>query len=311
MLFPFENKKIWIAGHNGMVGSAIMRSLENQKCELITINRESLDLSRQDETQDWIATQKPDVIFMAAAMVGGIHANATYPAQFIHDNLAIQTNIIHAAYKNNVKKLMFLGSSCIYPKSCPQPMKEDDLLTGALEATNQPYAIAKIAGIEMCQAYRKQYGCDFISVMPTNLYGVGDNYHPQNAHVPAALIRRFHEAKQTDAKDVSIWGSGAPTRDFLCADDLADACVFLMQNYSDASPINIGSGTAITIQNLAHTIAKITGFGGAIKNDTSKSDGTMHKALDISKLTAMGWTANHELEAGLKTAYEDFIQNHL
>lgn len=311
MLFSLENKKIWIAGHNGMVGSAIMRSLENQKCELITINRESLDLSRQDETQDWIATQKPDVIFMAAAMVGGIHANATYPAQFIHDNLAIQTNIIHAAYKNNVKKLMFLGSSCIYPKSCPQPMKEDDLLTGALEATNQPYAIAKIAGIEMCQAYRKQYGCDFISVMPTNLYGVGDNYHPQNAHVPAALIRRFHEAKQTDAKDVTIWGSGAPTRDFLCADDLADACVFLMQNYSDASPINIGSGTAITIQNLAQTIAKIIGFSGAIKNDTSKPDGTMHKALDTSKLTAIGWKANRELEVGLKTAYEDFKQNHL
>lgn len=307
MKYHLENKKIWVAGHNGMVGSAITRRLQAENCEVLTVNRADLDLTRQSDVEDWIATNKPDAIFLAAAKVGGIHANNTYPAEFLRDNLAIETNIIHAAYKNNVEKLMFLGSSCIYPKEAPQPMKEEHLLTGPLEPTNEWYAIAKIAGIKLCEAYRKQYGCDFISAMPTNLFGIGDNYHPENAHVPAAFIRRFHEAKESGAGQVEIWGTGKPLREFMYADDLADACVFLMQNYSDLGFINIGSGKEISIQDFATTIAKIVGFEGEIKNDLSRLDGTPRKLMDSSKLKAMGWKPKHSLEGGLKITYEDFL----
>ncbi len=308
MLYSLENKKVWVAGHNGMVGSAITRRLQSENCEILTVNRADLDLTRQSDVEDWIAAHKPDAIFLAAAKVGGIHANNTYPAEFLHDNLVIETNIIHAAYKNNVEKLMFLGSSCIYPKEAPQPMQEEHLLTGPLEPTNECYAVAKIAGIKLCEAYRKQYGCDFISAMPTNLYGIGDNYHPENSHVPAAFIRRFHEAKESGAGQVEIWGTGKPLREFMFADDLADACIFLMQNYSDLGFINIGSGKEISIQDFAKTVAKIVGFEGEIKNDLSRPDGTMRKLMDSSKLKAMGCKQSTPLEEGLKIAYEDYLK---
>ncbi len=309
MLYSLENKKIWVAGHNGMVGSAITRRLQAENCEILTINRANLDLTRQSDVEDWIAANKPDAIFIAAAKVGGIHANNTYPAEFLHNNLVIETNIIHAAYQNNIEKLMFLGSSCIYPKEAPQPMKEEYLLTGPLEPTNEWYAIAKIAGIKLCEAYRKQYGCDFISAMPTNLYGIGDNYHPENSHVPAAFIRRFHEAQESGVGEVTIWGTGKPLREFMYADDLADACVFLMQNYSDLNFINIGSGKEISIQDFATTVAKIVGFEGKITNDLSKPDGTIRKLMDSSKLASLGWRTAYSLEEGLKIAYKDFCKS--
>ena len=306
MLYSLKHKKVWIAGHNGMVGSAIMRRLESEDCELLTASRDDLDLTRQNEVEEWITTNKPDCIFLAAAKVGGIHANKTYPAEFIYDNLSIETNVIHAAYKNNIEKLLFLGSSCIYPKSASQPLKEEYLMTGSLEPTNEPYAVAKIAGIKMCEAYRKQYNCDFISVLPTNLYGVGDNYHLENAHVPAALIRRFHEAKENNDDTVEIWGTGKPLREFMSVDDLADACVFLIRNYSDASPINIGSGEEISIQDFASLVAKTVGYDGNITNDLSKPDGTLRKRLDTSKLNALGWRSKKGLEKGLEETYKDF-----
>jgi GDP-L-fucose synthase len=306
MLYPLKNKKVWIAGHNGMVGSAIHRRLERETCEIITVDRSDLDCTRQADVENWLSINKPDCIFLAAARVGGIHPNNEYPAEFIYENLAIQTNIIHAAYKNNVEKLLFLGSSCIYPKNAHQPLKEEYLLTGELEPTNEAYAIAKIAGIKMCQSYRKHYGCDFISVMPCNLYGPGDNYHPYNSHVVAALIRRFHEAKEQGLDEISIWGTGKPLREFMHVDDLADACIFLMQNYSDASPINVGTGEEISIQNFAELIADIVGFKGAITNDLTKPDGTMRKVMDCSKLKELGWSWQIKFIEGLKQTYRDF-----
>jgi len=273
-----KGAKIYIAGHRGMVGSAIYRKLENEGyTNFVTRSSETLDLRNQQQVADFFAAEKPDFVFLAAAKVGGIVANNTYRAEFLYDNLQIQNNVIHNSYLNGVKKLMFLGSSCIYPKLAPQPLKEEYLLTGLLEPTNEPYAIAKIAGIKMCDAYRTQYGCNYISVMPTNLYGYNDNYHPQNSHVLPALIRRFHEAKEQNTAIVAIWGTGSPMREFLFADDLADACYYLMQNYNEEGLVNIGTGEDIAIKDLALLVKKIVGYGGEIKFDPSKPDGTPRK----------------------------------
>lgn len=289
-----------------MVGSALLRRLSSEGAEILTANRQHLDLRRQAETEEWIAEHKPEFIFVAAARVGGIYANATYPAQFLYDNLMIQANIVEAARRVGVEKVMLLGSSCIYPRLAPQPMTEDSLLTGPLEETNQWYAIAKIAGIKLAQSYRRQYGMKLISTMPTNLYGPADNYHPQNAHVVPALIRRFHEAKVSDAERVVIWGTGAARREFLHVDDLADASVFLMQRFDDEAPINIGSGEEVTILELAKLIAETVGWTGRIGLDTEKPDGTPRKLLDVSRLSAMGWKPSITLRDGLANAYEDF-----
>lgn len=294
-----------------MVGSAIKRKLEKEGfTNIVTRTSSELDLRNQQAVADFFAAEKPDYVFLAAAKVGGIVANNTYRAEFLYDNLQIQNNIINAAHQNNVKKLMFLGSSCIYPKMAPQPLKEDYLLTGPLEPTNEPYAIAKIAGIKMCDAYRDQYGCNYISVMPTNLYGYNDNYHPQNSHVLPALIRRFHEAKENNAPTVTIWGTGSPRREFLFADDLADACYYLMQNYNEPGLVNIGTGEDITIADLAHLIGKIVGYEGTIDFDTTKPDGTPRKLMDVTKLNNMGWKYTTDLEDGIRLAYEDFIQRY-
>jgi GDP-L-fucose synthase len=295
-----------------MVGSAIMRKLEAEGfTNFVTRTSAELDLRDQQAVALFFAQTKPDYVFLAAAKVGGIVANNTYRAEFLYDNLQIQNNIINSSYLNKVKKLMFLGSSCIYPKLAPQPLKEDALLTGLLEPTNEPYAIAKIAGIKMCDAYRAQYGCDYISVMPTNLYGYNDNYHPQNSHVLPALIRRFHEAKENNAPEVVIWGSGSPLREFLFADDLAEACVYLMLNFSEAGFINIGSGKEITIKDLALLIKKIVGYEGKLTFDATKPDGTPRKLMDVSKLAEKGWTYKTELETGIKLAYKDFLVKHV
>ncbi|SDG10255.1 GDP-L-fucose synthase [Pedobacter terrae] len=302
-----KNAKIYVAGHRGMVGSAIYRKLQKEGYEnIITRTSEELDLRNQQAVTDFFAAEKPDYVFLAAAKVGGIEANNTYRADFLYENLAIQNNVIHNAYVNGVKKLMFLGSSCIYPKMAPQPLKEDYLLTGTLEHTNEPYAIAKIAGIKMCDAYRAQYGCNFISVMPTNLYGFNDNYHPQNSHVLPALIRKVHEAKVNDKKEVVVWGSGAPMREFLFADDLADACYFLMQNYNEPNLINIGTGHDLTIKDLALLIAAVLGFDGELVFDATKPDGTPRKLMDVSKLHSLGWKHKIELREGISLAYQDF-----
>jgi GDP-L-fucose synthase len=307
-----KNAKIYIAGHRGMVGSAIQRKLEKEGfTNFVTRTSAELDLRDQQAVTQFFEQVKPDYVFLAAAKVGGIVANNTYRAEFLYDNLQIQNNIIHQSYINGVKKLMFLGSSCIYPKMAPQPLHEDALLTGLLEPTNEPYAIAKIAGIKMCDAYRAQYGCNYISVMPTNLYGYNDNYHPQNSHVLPALIRRFHEAKQQGAPTVTIWGSGSPLREFLFADDLAEACYYLMQNYDEAGFINIGSGNDISIKDLALMIKGIIGYQGELNFDSSKPDGTPRKLMDVSKLTAKGWTYTTELEEGIRLAYADFLSKHI
>jgi GDP-L-fucose synthase len=291
-----------------MVGSAIYRKLQKEGfTNIITKNSSDLDLRNQQAVTEFFLTEKPDYVFLAAAKVGGIIANNTYRADFLYENLAIQNNVIHQSYVNQVKKLMFLGSSCIYPKLAPQPLKEEYLLTGLLEETNEPYAIAKIAGIKMCDAYRAQYNCNFISVMPTNLYGYNDNYHPQNSHVLPALIRRFDEAKKTEAKEVVIWGSGTPMREFLFADDLAEACYFLMQTYSEPNLINIGTGEDLTIKDLALKIAAVVGYKGGLKFDSTKPDGTPRKLMDVSKLHALGWKHQIELEEGLKLAYQDYL----
>ncbi len=303
-----KNAKIYIAGHNGMVGSAIYRKLEKEGfTRFITRTSASLDLRNQRQVIDFFAIEKPDYVFLAAAKVGGIVANNTYRAEFLYDNLQIQNNIIHNAYVNGVKKLMFLGSSCIYPKLAPQPLKEEYLLTGLLETTNEPYAIAKIAGIKMCDAYRAQYGCNFISVMPTNLYGYNDNYHPENSHVLPALIRRFHEAKQAEAPSVTIWGTGLPMREFLFADDLAEACYYLMQNYDEPGLVNIGTGHDISIKDLALLIKKIIEYKGEVKFDISKPDGTPRKLMDVSRLRSSGWKHSVELEEGIKLSYADYL----
>jgi GDP-L-fucose synthase len=286
-----------------MVGSAIARRLAREDVRLVTVDRGEVDLCNQAAVFDWFAKARPQVIFLAAAKVGGIVANNTLRAEFIYDNIAIATNVIQAAHVNSAEKLMFLGSSCIYPKLAPQPLREDSVLTGALESTNEPYAIAKIAGIKMAEAYRSQYGSDFISVMPTNLYGPGDNYHPELSHVVAALIRRFHEAKLSGAKNVVVWGTGTPRREFLYVDDMADACVHLMKTYSGADLINIGTGEDIAIAEFARVVAEIVGYRGEISYDPSRPDGTPRKLLDIGRLTKLGWRATTSLEDGLKRAY--------
>ena len=303
-----KQAKIFVAGHRGMVGSAICRKLQKEGYQnVITKTSAALDLRNQQAVADFFAKEKPDYVFLAAAKVGGIVANNTYRADFLYENLAIQNNVIHQSYLNGVKKLMFLGSSCIYPKLAPQPLKESYLLTGTLEPTNEPYAIAKIAGIKMCDAYRDQYGCNFISVMPTNLYGYNDNYHPENSHVLPALIRKFDEAKRNGLKEVVVWGTGTPMREFLFADDLADACYFLMEKYNEAEPINIGTGEDLTIRDLALTVKKIVGFEGELVFDTAKPDGTPRKLMDVSKLHELGWKHQIELEEGLKLAYQDYL----
>ncbi len=303
-----KNAKIYIAGHRGMVGSAIYRKLQKEGfTNFITRTSDLLDLRNQQQVADFFEDERPDYVFLAAAKVGGIVANNSYRAEFLYDNLQIQNNVIHNSYLTGVKKLMFLGSSCIYPKMAPQPLKEDYLLTGPLEPTNEPYAIAKIAGIKMCDAYRDQYGCNYISVMPTNLYGYNDNYHPENSHVLPALIRRFHEAKEQNLPVVTIWGTGAPRREFLFADDLAEACYFLMENYNEEGLVNIGTGEDITIKDLALLIKSIIGYEGKIDFDTTKPDGTPRKLMDVSKIHSRGWNHKIELADGIKLAYHDFL----
>jgi len=307
-----KSAKIYVAGHRGMVGSAIYRKLVKEGySNLITRTSAELDLRDQQAVADFFSLEKPDYVFLAAAKVGGIIANNTYRADFLYENLAIQNNVIHQAYANGVTKLMFLGSSCIYPKLAPQPLKEEYLLTGLLEETNEPYAIAKIAGIKMCDAYRDQYNCNFISVMPTNLYGYNDNYHPQNSHVLPALIRKFHEAKINNTPEVVIWGSGSPMREFLFADDLADACYFLMESYNEPNLINIGTGEDLTIKDLALLLKKVIGFEGELTFDSTKPDGTPRKLMDVSKLHQLGWKHQIELEEGVKLAYQDFLEKHI
>ncbi len=301
-----KESRILVAGHRGMVGSAVTRALQHAGYHnLILAGKNALDLRNQLEVNEFFRKEKPDIVFLAAARVGGIYANNTYRAEFIYDNLMIEANVINAAYIYGVEKLLFLGSSCIYPKMAPQPMREDTLLTGELEPTNEPYAIAKIAGIKMCDAYRQQYGCNFISVMPTNLYGPNDNYHPENSHVLPALIRRFHEARRDGLGEVTIWGTGTPRREFLHVDDLADACLFLMDTFNEPGFVNIGTGADLSIQELAQMIARIVGFEGKITNDLSKPDGTPRKLLDVGKLSAMGWNARIGLEAGIRAVYEE------
>jgi len=306
-----KNSKIYIAGHRGMAGSAILRKLEQEGyTNVIYKTSQELDLRNQQTVAEFFTHEQPEFVFLAAAKVGGILANNIYRADFIYENITIQNNVIHAAYKSGVKKMLFLGSSCIYPKFANQPIREDSLLTGTLEATNEPYAIAKIAGIKMCQAYHDQYGCNFISVMPTNLYGKGDNYDLQNSHVMAALIRKFWEAKQENKPSVEIWGTGSPKREFLNADDLADACYFLMQNYNSSEIVNIGTGEDISIKDLALLIKDIVQFEGELQFDTSKPDGTPRKLLDVSKLHALGWKHKTELREGItKTIHEKFTNN--
>ena len=300
--------KIYVAGHRGMVGSAIVRRLGTDGfTNLVLRTRQELDLTDQAAVDAFFADERPEFVFLAAAKVGGIHANDAYPAEFIRDNLAIQANVIHSAWKHGTKKLLFLGSSCIYPRDCPQPIKEDYLLTGPLEPTNEWYAIAKIAGLKMCQAYRKQYGFDAICAMPTNLYGPGDNYHPENSHVVPALIRRFHEAKLAGAPEVVVWGSGRPLRELLHVDDLADALVMLMRCYSNAQILNVGSGEEVSIAELATMIAEIAGYREVIRFDTSQPDGTPRKRLDTTRLDTLGWKPSNALREGLQSAYSGFV----
>ena len=303
--------KTYVAGHLGMVGSAIVRELHNKGYHnIVTKTSKELDLRNQDAVRSFYETEKPQYVFIAAAKVGGIHANNTYRAEFLYDNLMIQNNLIHFAYDSGVKKLLFLGSSCIYPKLAEQPLKEDYLLSGYLESTNEPYAIAKITGIKMCEAYRDQHGCNFISAMPTNLYGPNDNYHPENSHVLPALIRKFHEAKASSKEQVEIWGDGTPMREFLYADDLANALVYLMENYNEKQFVNVGFGSDVTIKELAETVAKVVGFNGRMKYDSSKPNGTPRKLLDSSRLFSTGWKPKTNLEEGIRLAYRDFLNRY-
>jgi GDP-L-fucose synthase len=305
-----KDAKIYVAGHHGMVGSAIVRALEVQGYHnLVFRTSKELDLRRQDKTEEFFAQEKPDYVFLAAAKVGGIMGNARHPADFLYENMVLEMNAIHAAWQNGVKKLMFLGSSCIYPRMAQQPMKENCLLTSALEQTNEGYALAKISGLKYCEYLNRQYGTDYISVMPTNLYGKNDNYHPENSHVLPALIRRFHEAKVNGAKEVTCWGTGAPLREFLYVDDLADACVYLMNTYSGNETVNLGTGKELTIKQLTELVAKVIGFTGEIKWDHSKPDGTPRKLLDVSKLESLGWHYKTELEDGIRETYQDFLTN--
>jgi GDP-L-fucose synthase len=309
---PFEltGKSVFVAGHRGMVGGALVRRLASEDVELLTAGRRELDLRDQAAVFAWFASRKPQAVFLAAAKVGGIVANNTLRAEFLYDNIAIAANVIQAAHLHGIEKLMFLGSSCIYPKLAAQPMREDVMLTGALEPTNEPYAIAKIAGIKMVEAYRSQYACDFISVMPTNLYGPGDDYHPEYSHVVAALIRRFHEAKLSGAPSVAVWGTGTPRREFLYVDDLADACIHLMKTYSHDELVNIGTGEDITIAEFARVVANVVGYKGAIGYDTSRPDGTPRKLLDVGRLARLGWRARTSLEDGIRLAYAAYLSEH-
>ncbi|MBK7089658.1 MAG: GDP-L-fucose synthase [Chitinophagaceae bacterium] len=306
-----KTDKIYIAGHNGLVGSAIVRALENEGFQNLIYKRsKELDLRNQQQVNDFFAQEKPQYVFLSAGKVGGIVANNTYRADFLYDNIMIAANVMHAAFENKVTKLQYLGSSCIYPKMAPQPIKEDSMLTGPLEITNEPYALAKIAGIKLAQAYKDQYAANFISLMPTNMYGLNDNYHPQNSHVLPALIRRFHEAKIADAPEVIIWGTGSPLREFLFADDLAEACLFLMDHYNGREIINVGSGEEISIKALAGLIKKIIGFKGSLVFDTARPDGTPRKLMDVTKIQAMGCKHKVNLEEGITIAYKDFLQHH-
>ena len=307
--YHLEGKRVWVAGHRGMAGSAIVRRLARERCEVLTAARDDVDLRRQGEAEAWLAQQRPQAVIVAAATVGGIHANATRPAEFLYDNLAIETNVIHAAWKTGVEKLLFLGSSCIYPRMAPQPMTEDSMLTGPLEPTNEWYAVAKIAGIKLCEAYRRQYGCDFISAMPTNLYGPGDNYDLQQGHVAAALQMKIHRAKATGAPQVQVWGTGTPRREFLFVDDMADALIFMLKNYSGEQHLNVVTGQDITIRELAELIASIAGYRGSVADDPSNPDATPRKVMDVSKLTQLGWRARTPLQEGLRFAYQWYEKN--
>ncbi|TWA77030.1 GDP-L-fucose synthase [Azospirillum brasilense] len=305
--FSLEGKRVWVAGHRGMAGSAIVRRLEREPCEILTAGRGSVDLRRQAEVEDWMAEARPDVVFLAAALVGGIHANNSRPAEFIYENLAIETNVIHAAWTVGVRKLVFLGSSCIYPRLAPQPMREEALLTGPLEPTNEWYAIAKIAGIKMCQAYRRQYGCDFIAAMPTNLYGYGDNFDVAQGHVAAALMVRIHQAKEEGADSVVLWGDGSPLREFLFVEDLADGLVFLAKNYSGEPQVNLGSGHEVSIRGLAELLAEVIGYRGRFRFDPSKPNGAPRKIMDSGRLAAMGWAAPTPLREGFARTYRWYV----
>jgi GDP-L-fucose synthase len=307
--FDLTCRRVWVAGHRGMAGSAIVRRLQRESCEVVTVTRTELDLLRQADVDAWMADRKIDAVFLAAATVGGIMANTLRSAEFLYENLAIETNIIHAAWRCGVKKLLFLGSSCIYPRMAEQPMREEALLTGPLEPTNEWYAIAKIAGIKLCQAFRRQYGCDFVSVMPTNLYGPGDRYDAEGGHVVAALIIKIHAAKMTGCPTVELWGSGTPRREFLFSEDLADACIFVMKNYSGEMFLNIGTGKDMTILELAQSIATIIGWTGTFTFDRSKPDGTPRKVMDVGRLRALGWSAPTDFEAGMKEAYKWYLSN--
>ncbi len=305
--FDVSGRRIFVAGHNGMVGSAIVRRLAKTDCRLITAGRKTLDLLKQRETEEFLADNKPEAVVMAAARVGGIQANNTLPADFIRDNLVIATNVIHGAFRAGVDKLLFLGSSCIYPRDAYQPISEEALLAGPLEPTNQWYAVAKIAGIKLCQAYRRQYGADYISVMPSNVYGPADNYHPEHSHVVAALIRRIHEAKHSGAASVTVWGTGTPRREFLFVDDLAEACLVVLERYSAEPHLNVGTGEDITIAELARLIAEVIGYRGELVFDPSRPDGMPRKLLDVSKINALGWQARTPLRLGLKRSYDEFL----
>ncbi len=306
-MFELNSKRVWVAGHRGMVGSALVRRLDAEQCSVLTVGRDKVDMRRQADVESWMAATKPQVVFLAAAKVGGIHANNIYPAEFLYENLMIEANIIHAAYKVGVEKLVFLGSTCIYPKMAPQPIAEDSLLTGPLEPTNEWYAIAKIAGLKLCQAYRRQYACDFIAAQPTNLYGPGDNYDLVNSHVLPALLRKAHEAKLRAGSALVVWGSGTPLREFLHVDDLADAVVHLAKNYSGEGHINVGSGQEVSIRKLAEMICAEVGFQGELAFDASKPDGTPRKLCDVAKLRALGWDRARDLNTGLAQTYANFI----
>ena len=307
-MIDLKGRRVWVAGHRGMVGSAIVRRLGIEGCKVQVATRDELDLTRQHEVENWISLNRPEFVFLAAARVGGIEANQSMPANFIAENLSIASNVINSAHYYGVDKLLFLGSSCVYPREAVQPIEESALLTGPLEPTNQWYAVAKIAGIKLCQAYREQYGNDFISAMPTNLYGPGDNYHPEHSHVAAALLRKFHEAREGGATEAIVWGSGKPHREFMHVDDLADACVHLIQYYSGIAPVNVGVGDDISIRDFARLVARVVGYKGRITFNTNRPDGTPRKLLDITTLTNLGWRAQIDLESGLSSTYKDFLK---
>lgn len=306
--YDIAGKKVFVAGHTGMVGSALVRRLQQESCDILTVSSKDVDLRRQSQVEDWMSDARPDVVILAAAKVGGILANSTHPAEFLYDNLMIEANVVHAAHRAAVEKLVFLGSTCIYPKLAPQPINEDSLLTGPLEPTNEWYAIAKIAGIKLCQAYREQFGCDYISVQPTNLYGPGDNYDLNSSHVLPALMRKAHEAKQQGSETLEVWGSGKPLREFLHVDDLADAIVYLAKTYSGSTPVNVGSGEEISIRELAKLICAVVGFEGNLKFDASKPDGTPRKLVDTSLLHSLGWDSARATKVGIEQTYADAFQ---